>query len=151
MSCTPDEIFPLCRRLGIGVVPFSPLGRGALAGTITSRDDLPENDYRRGMPRYADGVLDANLATLEVVRDIAAAHEATPGQVSLAWLLGKAPDVVPIPGTRRIAYLEQNTLAAHITLTETEVARLDAVTVTGTRETVLDGNWTDGLTPAPAK
>jgi aryl-alcohol dehydrogenase-like predicted oxidoreductase len=143
-----DEIFPLCRQLGVSVVPFSPLGRGALTGTITSRDDLPENDYRRSMPRYAEGALDANLATLEVVRDIATAHEATPGQVSLAWLLDKAPDVVPIPGTRRIGYLEQNALAAEVVLTEAEVARLDAVTLVGTREAVLGGNWTDGLTPS---
>jgi aryl-alcohol dehydrogenase-like predicted oxidoreductase len=143
-----DEIFPLCLELGISVVPFSPLGRGALTGTITSRDDLPENDYRRGMPRYAEGVLEANLATLAVVREIAATHDATPGQVSLAWLLAKAPEVVPIPGTRRIAYLEQNALAARVTLAADELARLDAVTVVGTRETVLDGNWTDGVTPA---
>ncbi|WP_329457280.1 aldo/keto reductase [Streptomyces sp. NBC_01497] len=142
------EIFPLCRELGISVVPFSPLGRGALTGTIASRDDLPANDYRRGMPRYAEGALDANLATLEVVRDIAAAHGATPGQVSLAWLLAKAPDVVPIPGTRRAAYLEQNALAAEVTLTGADVERLDAVTVVGERETVLEGNWTDGVTPA---
>lgn len=145
-----DEVFPLCRELGIGVVPFSPLGRGALTGTITSRDDLPENDYRRGMPRYAEGALDANLATVDVVREIAAAHEAAPGQVSLAWLLAKAPDVVPIPGTRRIAYLEQNARAAGVVLSEADVARLDAVTVTGARETVLSGNWTDGVTPRAA-
>jgi aryl-alcohol dehydrogenase-like predicted oxidoreductase len=142
-----DEIFPLTRELGISVVPFSPLGRGALTGTIASRDDLPANDYRRNMPRYAEGALDANLATLAVVREIAAAHDATPGQVSLAWLLAKAPDVVPIPGTRRIAYLEQNAHAAQVTLAEDEMTRLDAVTVIGARETVLDGNWTDGLTP----
>jgi len=143
-----DEIFPLCRELSIGVVPFSPLGRGALTGTITSRDDLPENDYRRGMPRYAEGALDANLATVDVVRDIAAAHDAAPGQVSLAWLLAKAPDVVPIPGTRRIAYLEQNARAAMVALSEADIARLDAVTVTGAKETVLSGNWTNGVTPA---
>jgi aryl-alcohol dehydrogenase-like predicted oxidoreductase len=143
-----DEIFPLCHELGISVVPFSPLGRGALTGTINSRDDLPANDYRRSMPRYAEGALDANLTTLEVVREIAAAHDASPGLVSLAWLLAKGSDVVPIPGTRRIAYLEQNALAAQVTLAEDELARLDAVTVVGTRETVLDGNWTDGVTPA---
>jgi aryl-alcohol dehydrogenase-like predicted oxidoreductase len=142
------EIFPLTQELGISVVPFSPLGRGALTGTIASRDDLPANDYRRSMPRYAEGALDANLATLEVVREIAAAHDATPGQVSLAWLLAKGADVVPIPGTRRIAYLEQNARAAQVTLTDDERARLDEVTVVGERETVLDGNWTDGLTPA---
>jgi aryl-alcohol dehydrogenase-like predicted oxidoreductase len=142
------EIAPLCRELGISVVPFSPLGRGALTGTITSRDDLPANDHRRAMPRYAEGALDTNLATLDVVREIAWAHDATPGQVSLAWLLAKAPDVVPIPGTRRIAYLEENTAAPAIMLSETEVEQLDAVTVIGSRAAQLDGNWTDGVTPA---
>jgi aryl-alcohol dehydrogenase-like predicted oxidoreductase len=145
-----SEIFPLCQQLGISVVPFSPLGRGALTGAITSRNDLADNDARRAMPRYADGALDANLATLEVVRDIAAAHEATPAQVSLAWLLAKAPDVVPIPGTMRTAYMEENALAAQVTLTGAELARMDAVTVTGARATVLDGNWTDGVAPARA-
>ncbi|GAA3042054.1 aldo/keto reductase [Pseudonocardia yunnanensis] len=142
------EIVPVCKELGISVVPFSPLGRGALTGTITSRDDLPENDYRRTMPRYAEGALDANLATLDIVREIAKAHDATPGQVSLAWLLAKAPDVVPIPGTRRITYLEQNTHAATVALTDAEVERLDAVTVIGSRVAQMDGNWTDGVTPA---
>jgi aryl-alcohol dehydrogenase-like predicted oxidoreductase len=85
---------------------------------------------------------------VDVVRDIAAARAAAPGQVSLAWLLAKAPDVVPIPGTRRIAYLEQNAGAAGVALSEADVARLDAVTVTGARETVLSGNWTSGVTPA---
>jgi aryl-alcohol dehydrogenase-like predicted oxidoreductase len=142
------EIVPVCRELGISIVPFSPLGRGALTGTITSRDDLPANDHRRTMPRYAEGTLEANLATLDVVREIAWAHDATPGQVSLAWLLAKAPDVVPIPGTRRVAYLEQNTAASAVALTGAEVDRLDTVTVIGARETRLDGNWADGVTPA---
>ena len=104
------------------------------------------------MPRYAEGALDTNLATLDVVREIAWAHDATPGQVSLAWLLAKAPDVVPIPGTRRIAYLEENTAAPAIILTEAEaeaeVEQLDAVTVIGSRAAQLDGNWTEGVTPA---
>ncbi|MFJ8021482.1 aldo/keto reductase [Streptomyces sp. NPDC096311] len=140
------EIFPLAQELGISIVPYSPLGRGALTGTITSRDDLPENDWRRTMPQYAEGTLDKNLTTLDVVRDIAAAHEITPGQVSLAWLLAKAPDVVPIPGTRRIAYLEQNAQAANLVLTADDMARLDAVTVTGEREHMGD-NWTSGVSP----
>ncbi|WP_346779626.1 aldo/keto reductase [Streptomyces sp. S3(2020)] len=140
------EIFPLAQELGISVVPYSPLGRGALTGTITSRNDLSENDWRRTMPQYAEGTLDKNLTTLDVVRDIAEAHEATPGQVSLAWLLAKAPDVVPIPGTRRIAYLEQNAQAVNVVLTADDIARLDAVTVTGEREYMAD-NWTSGVSP----
>ena len=143
-----DGIFPLCRELGISVVPYSPLGRGALTGTIASRVDLPRNDWRRRLPQFAEGTLDANVAALQTVRDIATAHDATAGQVSLAWLLAKAPDVVPIPGTRRIAYLQENTLAAHVELTADELALLDSVTVIGEREAILDGNWTAGLTPA---
>ncbi|WP_105967741.1 aldo/keto reductase [Streptomyces geranii] len=142
------EIFPLAQELGISVVPYSPLGRGALTGAITSRNDLAENDWRRTMPQYAEGTLDKNLTTLDVVRDIATAHKATPGQVSLAWLLAKAPDVVPIPGTRRIAYLEQNTRAADVALTADDMARLDAVTVLGEREHMAD-NWTSGVSPRP--
>jgi len=99
----------------ISLVPYSPLGRGALTGAITSRDDLPPNDWRRTVPQYAEDTFDRNLATLQVIREIAEAHDATPGQVSLAWLLAKAPDVVPIPGTRRIAYLEQFAIGNHRT------------------------------------
>ena len=103
-----DEIVPTCRELGIALVPFSPLGRGFLTGTINSHDDLKDQDMRRVHPRFGDGAFDANLATVQVVRDIAATHGATPGQVALAWLLAQGPDVVPIPGTKRIAYLEDN-------------------------------------------
>ena len=143
-----DDLLPVCRELGISVVAYSPLGRGVLTGTVTSRADLAENDYRRNIPRFADDSLEANLASVDVVRQIAAAHDATPGQVSLAWLLTKAPDVVPIPGTRRIAYLEQNSAAAQLTLTGEEIDRLDAITVTGERESDLSGNWAAGVTPA---
>src|SRR5262249_34904378 len=80
------EIFPLCRELGIGVVPYSPLGRGMLTGNIGSRDDLPAGDYRRKMPRFAQEAFDANLAAVETVKEIARAHAAAPGQVALAWL-----------------------------------------------------------------
>jgi aryl-alcohol dehydrogenase-like predicted oxidoreductase len=146
-----DEVVPLCRELGISVVPYSPLGRGVLTGTVTSRADLAENDYRRTIPRLADGSLDANLTTLDIVREIGTAHDATPGQVSLAWLLAKAPDVLPIPGTRRIAYLEQNAAAAELTLTAEEIDRLDAITITGDRGPDLTGNWAAGVTPAQAQ
>jgi aryl-alcohol dehydrogenase-like predicted oxidoreductase len=142
------EIFPLTRELGIGLVPYSPLGRGMLTGRITSRDDLPENDYRRNMPRFADGAFDANLAAVEIVREVAAAHGAAPGQVALAWLLAKAPDIVPIPGTLHVSRLEENTAAADLALTVEEIACLDAVPVSGEREKYLGDNWLDGVTPA---
>jgi aryl-alcohol dehydrogenase-like predicted oxidoreductase len=141
------DIFPLTRELGIGIVPYSPLGRGMLTGTITSREDLPENDYRRRMPRFADGAFDTNLEAVETVTQIAKDHDAAPGQVALAWLLAKAPDVVPIPGTLHVSRLEENTAAAGLTLTGAEIARLDALPVTGQREIELGHNWFDGVTP----
>jgi aryl-alcohol dehydrogenase-like predicted oxidoreductase len=145
-----DEILPVCRELGISVVPYSPLGRGALTGTLTSRDELSENDHRRGLPWYSEENFEKNLSAVEAVRRIAAAHHAAPGQVALAWLLAKAPDVVPIPGTRRVTYLEENTAAADLTLAPDELATLDAIRVTGDREgdsARAAQNWFDGLTP----
>jgi aryl-alcohol dehydrogenase-like predicted oxidoreductase len=108
------DVFPLTRELGIGVVPYSPLGRGMLTGTITSRQNLPANDYRRKMPWFADDALDANLKAVETVTEIAKDHGAASGQVALAWLLAKAPDVVPIPGTLHVSRLEENTAAAEL-------------------------------------
>jgi aryl-alcohol dehydrogenase-like predicted oxidoreductase len=142
-----DEIVPTCRELGIGVVPYSPLGHGALTGTLASRTDLVDSDHRREMPFFAEEAFDQNMASLQLVRKVAATHEVTPGQVALAWLLAKGDDVVPIPGTRRIRYLEENTLAAEVTLTADQIADLDAITVTGDRHPDRQGNWTDGLTP----
>jgi aryl-alcohol dehydrogenase-like predicted oxidoreductase len=142
-----DEILAVCRELGIAIVPYSPLGRGALTGTVTSRADLADDDHRRGIPRYSD----ENLATVDVIRDVAAACDATPGQVALAWLLAKGPDVVPIPGTRRVAYLEQNAAAAALTLTEDEITTLDAISAAGDREhpvAVGARNWLEGESPA---
>ena len=103
-----DEIVPTCRELGIGIVPFSPLGRGFLTGSITSTADLSDGDLRRSQPRFDADVFDANLASVQVVRDIAGALGVTPGQVALAWLLAKGDDVVPIPGTKRVSYLQEN-------------------------------------------
>jgi aryl-alcohol dehydrogenase-like predicted oxidoreductase len=140
-----DEIVPTCQELGIGLVPFSPLGRGFLTGRITSFDKLPERDMRRTYPRFRDDAFDANLTSVDVVRDVATAHSATPGQVALAWLLAKGPDVVPIPGTKRIAYLEENLAAVKVELTPADIARLDAVTVVGER--YLDPNWINRSTP----
>lgn len=141
------EIVPLTRELGIGIVPYSPLGRGMLTGKIASREDLPENDYRRQMPRFADGAFDANLAAVELVREIAAAHDAAPGQVALAWLLAKASDIVPIPGTLHVSRLEENTAAADLRLTDEEIIRLNDLPVAGEKELALGGNWFDGVTP----
>ncbi|MFF7212895.1 aldo/keto reductase [Streptomyces sp. NPDC008238] len=145
-----SEILPVCRELGISVVPYSPLGRGALTGTITSREELPENDHRRALPWYSEANFDRNMRTVRAVGDIAEQHEATPGQVALAWLLAKAPDVTPIPGTRRAAFLAENAAAAELVLTPEQLAALDALTVTGDREqasAMAATNWFDGVTP----
>jgi aryl-alcohol dehydrogenase-like predicted oxidoreductase len=119
------EILPTLRELRIGLVPYSPLGRGFLTGAITSVDDLPENDFRRTAPRFAEEALTANLAIVEVVRAIAEAKGATPGQVALAWVLAQGEDVVPIPGTKRVRYLEENVAAAAVSLTPDERQELD--------------------------
>jgi aryl-alcohol dehydrogenase-like predicted oxidoreductase len=140
-----DEVVPLCRELGIGIVPFSPLGRGFLTGRITSRDDLAPVDARRGYARFSDDAFDANLAAVDVVREIATAREATPGQVALAWLLAKGPDVVPIPGTKRVAYLEENVGATEVELSSVDIARLDELTAVGGR-TASEG-WIYRQTP----
>jgi aryl-alcohol dehydrogenase-like predicted oxidoreductase len=139
------EIVATCRELGIGIVPFSPLGRGMLTGRITSYDDLAEQDMRRTHPRFRDGALDANLAAVDVVREVAGSHGVTPGQVALAWLLAKGPDVVPIPGTKRIAYLEENVAAADVELSADDLARLDAVSAVGERW--IDPTWINRSTP----
>ncbi|UDL95433.1 aldo/keto reductase [Lichenihabitans sp. PAMC28606] len=119
------EIIPLLRRLDIGLVPFSPLGRGFLTGTAKRADDYPEGDYRRMDPRFQGDNFDANMRAADLVRTIASRRGAKPGQVGLAWLLGKGSDIVPIPGTKRRAYLEENVAAAEIVLTEAEMAEID--------------------------
>ncbi|MGW3358683.1 aldo/keto reductase [Streptomyces bungoensis] len=118
------EVLPTARRLGIGVVPFSPLGRGFLTGAVTSRDTMAANDMRRHLPRFSQDNLDANQKVVDVIRDIAAAHDVLPGQIALAWVHAQGPDVVPIPGTKRVAYLEQNAAAAGLTLTGDDLSRL---------------------------
>ena len=123
-----DEILPTCRELGIGFVPYSPLGRGFLTGQIKSRDDLPEGDYRRNDPRYSEENFAANMAMVDVVKEIAAAHDASPAQVALAWLLAQGDDIVPIPGFKRRVTLEDSMKAAAVELTGDELERLDAAT-----------------------
>jgi aryl-alcohol dehydrogenase-like predicted oxidoreductase len=121
------EILPTVRDLGIGFVPYSPLGRGFLTGTITKTDDLPDSDSRTyRFPRFAGAALDQNLVLVERVRAIAERKGIKPGQLALAWVLAKGEDLVPIPGTKRRKYLEENAVAAEIELTPDEVAELEA-------------------------
>lgn len=121
------EILPTLRELGIGLVPFSPLGRGFLTGEIKSYDDIPEGDYRRNDPRYVGENFAKNMELVNVVKEIAEAKKAAPGQVALAWLLAQGADIAPIPGTKRLKYLEENAAAAQLSLTAEELARLDAL------------------------
>ena len=121
-----SEILPLLRELGIGLVPYSPLGRGFLTGTIASADDLDAGDFRRHNPRFTGDALAANLTLVAAVRELAAAKGVTAGQLALAWVLAQGDDVVPIPGTKRVRYLEENVGAAAITLTDEDLAALAA-------------------------
>jgi aryl-alcohol dehydrogenase-like predicted oxidoreductase len=120
------RIIPLLRTLGIGLVPFAPLGRGFLTGTVKRAEEYGESDYRRNDPRYQGANFDANVQAASAVRALAKTLGATPGQVALAWLLHKGPDIVPIPGTKRRKYLEENVGAAAVALDAAEVATLDA-------------------------
>ncbi|MES0129570.1 aldo/keto reductase [Mesorhizobium sp. M0029] len=129
------EIIPLLKKLGIGLVPFAPLGRGFLAGDVKRAEDYPEGDFRRGDPRYQGANYDANVAAAAAVQEVAAAKGAKPAQIALAWVLGKGDgfgiDIVPIPGTKRRKYLEENVAAAAITLDAAEIAALDAALAPG--------------------
>ncbi len=121
-----EEIVPLLRELGIGLTPFSPLGRGFLTGAVQRAEDYPEGDFRRNDPRYKGENFDRNVAAAGKVDAIARAKGVKPGQIALAWLLAKGDDIAPIPGTKRRTYLEENVAAAEIRLTPDEVAALDA-------------------------
>ena len=120
------RIIPLLRELGIGLVAFSPLGRGFLTGKVKSAEEYEEGDYRRGDPRFQGENFESNMRAAGIVREIASHKGAAPGQIALAWLLHKGDDIVPIPGTKRRSYLEENVGAAAITLSAAEMARLDA-------------------------
>jgi aryl-alcohol dehydrogenase-like predicted oxidoreductase len=121
-----DEVLPTCRELGIGFVPYSPLGRGFLAGRFTSPDELEEGDFRRSGPRFTGANLQANLRLADKVKEIAAEKGVTPAQLAIAWLLAQGDDIVPIPGTKRRAYLEQNAAAVEVELTADDLSRIDA-------------------------
>ncbi|MEM7206033.1 MAG: aldo/keto reductase [Planctomycetota bacterium] len=121
-----QEVLPTCRRLGIGFVAYSPLGRGFLTGAFRKPDDLDENDWRRTNPRFAADNFQHNLRLVEAVRDLAAAKDCTPAQLALAWVLTRGDDVVPIPGTRSAARIAENAAAAHVALSAADLATLAA-------------------------
>jgi aryl-alcohol dehydrogenase-like predicted oxidoreductase len=121
-----EEILPTVRELGIGFVPYSPLGRGFLAGRFDSRDEIEEGDFRSINPRFNEENFDANLALVDKIRELGTEKDATPAQLALAWVLAQGDDIVPIPGTKRRKYLDQNVGAAEITLTAEDLARIDA-------------------------
>ena len=118
-------VLPTMRELGVGLVAYSPLGRGFLTGAVTSLADLGADDFRRTSPRFAQEAFDTNLAVVQRIKDLATAKDVTPGQVALAWVLAKGTDVVPIPGTKRRTYLEQNAAASEVVLTAEELQLLE--------------------------
>ncbi len=120
-----DELLGVLRELGIGLVSYSPLGRGLLTGSLTGPGDFEEGDFRRRAPRFQGGNLDRNLALAAKVGELAAAKGVTPAQLALAWVLAQGPDIVAIPGTKRRSYLEQNVAAAEIELTAADLAEID--------------------------
>ncbi|MGY4644570.1 aryl-alcohol dehydrogenase-like predicted oxidoreductase [Cellulomonas sp. URHB0016] len=121
-------ILPTLRELGIGLVPYSPLGRGFLTGAIASTDDLAADDWRRTLPRFTGDAAEANLRLVDRIRTLAADRGVTAAQLALAWVLAQGDDVVPIPGTRRVHRLEENVVAASLVLTPDDLAALaDAV------------------------
>ncbi|MFD8786704.1 aldo/keto reductase [Kitasatospora sp. NPDC059599] len=120
------EVLPTCRELGIGFVPYSPLGRGFLAGRFSSPDELDRDDFRRSNPRFTEANLAANLRLAEKVKQIAAEKDITPAQLAIAWVLARGEDLVPIPGTKRRTYLEQNAAAVDVELTDEDLARVEA-------------------------
>ncbi|WP_212832914.1 aldo/keto reductase [Catellatospora sp. TT07R-123] len=121
-----DEMLATCRELGVSLVAYSPVGRGWLTGKVTSRDDLADDDFRRSVPRFAEENFAHNLALVEAVRAVAEEVGATPAQTALAWLLAQGDDILPIPGTKHVSYLEENTAAQDLTLTPDHLARLSA-------------------------
>ena len=122
-----EEILPLCRELGIGFVPYSPLGRGFLTGKIQKPEDLPEDDYRKTTPRFQGENFQRNLDLVKRVEEIARAKHCTPAQLALAWVLAQGQDIVPIPGTKRRKYLQENIGALDVDLTREDLQRIDEV------------------------
>jgi aryl-alcohol dehydrogenase-like predicted oxidoreductase len=126
-----SDILPVCEELGIGFVPYSPLGRGFLTGQIKSRDDLPEGDWRRNDPRYSEDNFGANLKIVDAIRAVAERNNASLAQVALAWLIAQGPHVVPIPGVKRRVTMEDSVAAADLELSQADLAELDAAVPPG--------------------
>lgn len=126
-----EEILPVCRELGIGFVPYSPLGRGFLTGSITSLNDLPADDWRRNDPRYQGKNFGANLKIVDVIRGIADAHNVSLAQIALAWLLAQGDDIVPIPGFKRRVTMEDSIAAVNVTLSAADIAALEFIAPRG--------------------
>lgn len=126
-----DEILPVLRELGIGFVPYSPLGRGFLSGQITSPDDFAADDFRRSQPRFQGENFAKNLQLVEQIKTLATQKHATPGQLALAWLLAQGEDIAPIPGTKRRTYLEENVAAVQMELTSAELDSIEAIAPKG--------------------
>jgi aryl-alcohol dehydrogenase-like predicted oxidoreductase len=145
-----DEVIPTARALGVGIVPYSPLGRGFLTGQIRSPEELTRGDFRRGTPRFEGENFTRNLDVVERVRTIATEKAVTPGQLALAWVQARGDDVVPIPGTKRRTYLEENVAALDVQLTADDIAELEAVASTGAVSGArsADMAWVSGQTPA---
>ena len=128
-----DEILPACRALGIGFVPYAPLGRGLLTGTVHSLEDIAAHDLRRRQPRFQPGNLERNLELLKPLDTIANAHGVTKAQIALAWLLAQGDDIIPIPGTKQQKWLEQNVAATALILSRVELDTLAATFGPGAR------------------
>jgi len=124
-DCEP-EVLPACRALGVGYVAYAPLGRGFLTGTIKSPADLIDEDRRHEHPRFFEDAFNKNVALLETLEEIAASKSVTPAQLAIAWVLSRGDDIIPIPGTKKVKYLEENAGAVDIDLSDDEIARLDA-------------------------
>ena len=122
------ELLPLLRELGIGFVPYSPLGHGFLTGTIRSPKDLADDDWRKNNPRFTEGNLETNLRIVDEVEAVASEIGTTPAQVALAWLLAQGDDIAPIPGTKRVARVEENTAADRLELSSKQIERLNNLT-----------------------
>jgi aryl-alcohol dehydrogenase-like predicted oxidoreductase len=119
-----QEVLPLTRELGIGFVAYSPLGRGFLSGRFSSVDDLEQNDWRRNNPRFQGEAFEQNMRILDKITEIAEEKGAKPGQLALAWVMAQGTDIVPIPGTKRRSYLEENAAAAELDLSEDDIERI---------------------------
>jgi aryl-alcohol dehydrogenase-like predicted oxidoreductase len=126
-----DEILPACRELGIGFVPYSPLGRGFLTGQIKKFVEIPEGDFRRMNPRFQGDNFDKNLLLVKKIESIAQLKGVTPGQIALAWVMAQGTDIVPIPGTKRVKYLQENAAAIDVVLTAAELAHINEIAPVG--------------------